>query len=102
MAGDDKRAWYIRGMPKDIVEEIKGAAKADHISVAQWLTATLGPILDKLPPPMDQGARIEALERDLDELKARVDAAGIPTPQRPRTVDEMRAELERRKKDRFY
>jgi hypothetical protein len=106
MADEDKRAWYIRGMPTGMVEEIKAAAKADHMTVAQWLTATLGPILDKLPPPMDQGARIEALERDMEELKVRVEtlatAAGLqPLPKRPKTPDELRAEYKRKVADRY-
>jgi hypothetical protein len=55
---------------------------------------------------MDQGGRIDALERELEELKVRVEAvaaaAGLQSiPKGPRTADDTRAEYKRKVTDRY-
>lgn len=96
----EKREWFIRNMPSDLVEQVNAAAKVARITVAEWLSEKLRHILAQETGMLDDGARIARLEKEVQELDERVERLcefltaeqeAKRRAERGRTPDELRA-----------
>ena len=73
-APEKKREWFIRGMPSDLIEQVKTSAKAGRMTLAEWLTEKLGHILAEETGVLDDGARITKLEKEVEDAHQRIDS----------------------------
>jgi hypothetical protein len=87
---EEKREWFIRGMPSDLIEQVKTSAKAGRMTVGEWLTDKLRHILAQETGVLDDGARITVLEKAVEELGRRVEAL-CAEPQGKARADERSA-----------
>jgi hypothetical protein len=70
----EKREWFIRNMPSDLVEQVNGAAKAGRMTIAEWLSEKLRHILAEETGMLDDGARITRLEKEVEDAHQRIDS----------------------------
>jgi hypothetical protein len=50
MSAEARTTLYLRGMPRSVVREAKAAAAREGVTLAQWVTARLGPGAAPLAP----------------------------------------------------
>jgi hypothetical protein len=70
---EKKREWFIRGMPSDLIEQVKTSAKAGRMTVGEWLTEKLRHILAQETGVLDDAERITKLEEEVKDAHQRID-----------------------------
>ena len=95
----EKRDWFIRSMPTDLVERVTSAAQAGRMTVAEWLSEKLRHIFAQETGELDDGARITRLEKEVEDAHQRIDSLcelvtaereAKARAERGRTPDELR------------
>jgi hypothetical protein len=98
----EKREWFIRSMPSDIIEQVRTAAKVARMTVAEWLSEKLRHILAGETGVLDDSARITKLEKEVEDAHQRIDnlcelvnaeREAKARAERGRTPDELRERM---------